>query len=81
MGQQINIMCDSISMPVMTYNLKNNIYGPASQIVTGHGFTGTIGASFYADKYLRERQIFEAWQKMAVEMRTHRVKLLKDYAR
>ena len=55
-------------------------HGPPSQIVTGHGFTGTIGASFYADKYLRERHFFEAWQKMAVGMRDHRVGYLKDYA-
>ena len=82
MGQQINIMCDSISMPAhdlqseehVTYDL------PPSQIVTGHGFTGTIGASFYADKFLRERHFFELWQKMAVDMRTHRVGYLKDYA-
>ena len=56
------------------------MYGPPSQIVTGHGFTGTIGASFYADKYLRQRHFFESWQKMAVNMKTHRVGYLKDYA-
>ena len=78
MGQQINIMCDSISMPAHDLQSEEHVtYVPPSQIVTGHGFTGTIGASFYADKFLRERHFFEAWQKMAVDMRTHRVKLLK----
>ena len=81
MGQQINIMCDSISMPAHDLQSEEHItYGPPSQIVTGHGFTGTIGASFYADKFLRERHFFEMWQKMAVNMRTHRVGYLKDYA-
>ena len=80
-GSQVNIMCDSISMPAHDLQSEEHVtYGPPSQIVTGHGFTGTIGASFYADKYLRERHFFEAWQKMAVGMRDHRVGYLKDYA-
>ena len=80
-GSQVNIMCDSISMPAHDLQSEEHVtYGPPSQIVTGHGFTGTIGASFYADKYLRERHFFESWQKMAVDMKTHRVGYLKDYA-
>ena len=80
-GSQVNIMCDSISMPAHDLQSEEHVtYGPPSQIVTGHGFTGTIGASFYADKYLRERHFFESWQKMAVNMKTHRVGYLKDYA-
>ena len=80
-GSQVNIMCDSVSMPAHDLQSEEHVtYGPPSQIVTGHGFTGTIGASFYADKYLRERHFFEMWQKMAVNMKTHRVGYLKDYA-
>ena len=80
-GSQVNIMCDSISMPAHDLQSEEHVtYGPPSQIVTGHGFTGTIGASFYADKYLRERHFFESWQKMAVNMKTHRIGYLKDYA-
>ena len=78
---QINMHCDSVSMPAHDLQSEEHVtYGPPSQIVTGHGFTGTIGASFYADKYLRERHFFEIWQKMAVNMKTHRVGYLKDYA-
>jgi hypothetical protein len=80
-GSQVNIMCDSISMPAHDLQSEEHVtYGPPSQIVTCHGFTGTISASFYADKYLRERHFFESWQKMAVDMKTHRVGYLKDYA-
>ena len=81
MGSQVNMNCDSVSMPAHDLQSEEHIqHGIPSQIVTGHGFTGTIGASFYADKYLRERHFFEAWQKMAVGMRDHRVGYLKDYA-
>jgi hypothetical protein len=81
MGSQVNMNCDSISMPAHDLQSEEHIqHGIPSQIVTGHGFTGTIGASFYADKYLRERHFFESWQKMAVGMRDHRVGYLKDYA-
>jgi hypothetical protein len=80
-GSQVNMHCDTISMPAHDLQSEEHLqYGVPSQIVTGHGFTGTIGASFYADKYLRERHFFEAWQKMAVGMRDHRVGYLKDYA-
>ena len=81
MGSQVNMHCDSISMPAHDLQSEEHLqYGVPSQIVTGHGFTGTIGASFYADKYLRERHFFEAWQKMAVGMRDHRVGYINDYA-
>ena len=81
MGSQVNMNCDSISMPAHDLQSEEHTqYGIPSQIVTGHGFTGTIGASFYADKYLRERHFFEAWQKIAVGMKDHRVGYLKDYA-
>ena len=80
-GSQVNMHCDSISMPAHDLQSEEHLqYGIPSQIVTGHGFTGTIGASFYADKYLRERHFFEAWQKIAVGMKDHRVGYLKDYA-
>ena len=47
-------------------------------MVTGHGFAGNIVATFYADKYLRERQFFEIWQKMAVN-NTHKANYYDDY--
>ena len=80
MGSQVNMHCDSISMPAHDLQSEEHLqYGIPSQIVTGHGFTGTIGASFYADKYLRERHFFEAWQKMAVDMVTHKANYYDNY--
>ena len=66
-GSQINLHCDSITMP--SHDLQTTeitTYGPPRQMVTGHGFTGTIAASFYADKFMRERSYFELWQKAAM---------------
>ena len=79
-GPQINLHCDSITMP--GHDLQSQTidhYGPSREIVTGHGFTGTINATFYADKFLRERHFFELWQKMAVNMINHKVGYYNDY--
>jgi len=80
MGSQVNIHCESIVMP--GHDLQADTidhYGPPREMVTGHGFTGTITASFYADKFLRERQFMELWQKMAVNMTNHKVGYYNDY--
>ena len=81
LGRQINIHCDSISMPGHDLQAQTVQYGsaPARDIVTSHAFAGNISASFYADKYLRERHFFELWQKMAVNMVTHKANYYDDY--
>ena len=80
MSQQINLHCDSITMPgndLTTTELKT--FGPGRQIVSGHGYSGTINASFYADTFLRERHFFEMWQKACVDNITHKVGYYNDY--
>ena len=80
LGQQVNVHCESISMPA--HDLQSETvdhFGPPRQMVSGHGFTGTIGATFYGDKYLRERHFFEMWQKMAVGMVNHKAGYYDDY--
>ena len=76
MGTQMNIHCDSVSMPGKDLVTQKKQYGnePEVDMVVGHQYAGTINASFYADKYLRERQFFEAWQKMCVGEHTHKAK-------
>jgi hypothetical protein len=81
LGRQINIHCDSISMPghdLQTVPIQHGS-APVRDIVTSHGFAGMITASFYADKYLRERHFFELWQKMAVNMINHKANYYDDY--
>jgi hypothetical protein len=48
-------------------------------MVTGHQFAGNIVATFYADKYLRERQFFEQWQKLAVNTISHKANYYNNY--
>ena len=81
MGQQVNLHCDSISMPGHDLQAQEVQHGssPARSIVQAHAFAGNINATFYADKYLRERHFFEAWQKMAVDMVTHKANYYDNY--
>ena len=80
-GRQVNIHCDSVQMPAKELETQDVQYGsePVRSMVQTHTYTGLIEASFYADKYLRERQFFEAWQKMAVGAHTHKANYYDDY--
>ena len=81
MGTQINIHCDSVSMPGKDLVTQKKQFGnePEVDMVTGHQYAGTINASFYADKYLRERHFFEAWQRMIVGEHTHKANYYDNY--
>ena len=80
-GRQVNINCDNITMPTKKMVVQEVQYGsePVRSMVQGHEFPGTIVASFYADKYMRERQFFEAWMKMCVGEHTHKANYYDDY--
>ena len=80
-GRQININCDSITMPPKKMTTQAIQYGsePVRDMVQTHEFPGIIQASFYADKYMRERQFFEAWQKMCVGEHTHKANYYDSY--
>ena len=80
-GRQVNIHCDSIVMPNKQVQAQEVQYGsePVRSMVQTHEFPVTIDATFYADKYLRERQFFEAWQKMCVGEHTHKANYYDSY--
>jgi len=80
-GRSVNINCDTISMPGKDLQTQEVQYGsePVRSMVQTHAYAGLIEASFYADKYMRERQFFEAWQKMCVGEHTHKAKYYDDY--
>ena len=80
-GRQINIHCESVTMPGVDLTTQEVQYGsePARNMVTGHQFAGNINATFYADKYLRERQFFELWQKLAVDTISHKANYYDNY--
>jgi len=80
-GRQVNIHCENVSMPGVTLDSQSIQRGsePARDQVVGHNYEGEIQATFYADKYLRERHFFEAWQKMAVSPVTHKANYYNSY--
>ena len=49
-GRQLNIMCDSVTMPGVDLTSQEVQYGsePVRNFVTGHQFSGNINATFYA---------------------------------
>ena len=80
-GRQVNIHCDSVSMPGRDLQSTPIKYGTDVErdMVTGHGFAGNIEATFYADKYMRERQFMEYWQNLAVDPISHTAGYYDDY--
>ena len=80
-GRQVNIHCDTVTMPGVDLQTQDIQYGsePTRNMVTSHGFAGNIVATFYADKYLRERQFFELWQKLAVNTISHKANYYDNY--
>ena len=80
MGRQMNIHCDSVNMPGHDMQtVKHQTFGPERVMAVGHGFEGTITASFYADLYLRERHYLEMWQRIVVNNLTHKAGYYDDY--
>jgi len=81
LGRQVMIHCDTVTFPGVDLQTQEIQYGsaPAFNQVTGHGFAGNIVATFYADKYLRERQFFEQWQKLAVNTISHKANYYNNY--
>ena len=81
-GRQLNLHCDSVSMPGHDLQTQSRQYGsePARDIVTSHAFEGMLTASFYLDTALHERRIYEVWQSLAVSKVTHKANYYDDYA-
>ena len=80
-GRQINLHCNSISLPGHDLQAQDVQHGsaPGRQMVQSHDYAGTIAATFYLDSHLRERHFFEMWQKMAVSKTTHKANYYDDY--
>ena len=79
-GRRVNAFCKAITMPDRTMATESVINGPGApyNIVTDHTYAD-ITATFYADKYLRERQYFELWQKSAFNDRTNNFEFYDNY--
>ena len=66
-GRRVRAFCSSISMPSREIVTKEVRHGNAPpRKIAYDQKTENISATFYADKFLRERSYFEVWQKSAV---------------
>jgi len=79
-GRRVNAFCKAITMPDRTMTTTPIINGPGAprHIVTDHTY-GDLQATFYADKYLRERQYFELWQKAAINNLSNNYEFYDNY--
>ena len=79
-GKRVNAFCRGITMPDRTMTTVEIATGPGPKrhFVTDHTY-GDLTATFYADKYLRERQYFELWQKSAFNSLTNNYELYDNY--
>ena len=79
-ARNISLMCDTIVMPghdLQTHSAKYGT-GIATEMVTGHGYEGTIEASFYCDVDMGIKSYFEAWQEQAISTTRNTVRYYKD---
>jgi len=78
---QINLFCSSIEMPGHDLQTQQQQHGsaPVRDMVQAHGFEGMINATFYLSEDLKERHFFEQWQRMAVNIESHKANFYDDY--
>ena len=79
-SRRVNAFCRSITMPDRTMTTSPIVTGPGAprHFVTDHTY-GELTATFYADKYLRERQYFELWQKSAFNSISNNYEFYDNY--
>ena len=77
--RRVQAFCSEISMPAREgaqKEIRHN--GPVRKFVYDHTY-GDITATFYTDKFMRERSFFEMWQKAAFSNTTHNMNYYDDY--
>ena len=80
LSRNVGMMCNKITMPERSVASKpHQIYGPKREMPYAYTFGDTIEATFYADKFLRQRAFFETWQKLIFDLNTHNIKYYDDY--
>ena len=80
-GKQIELFCNSVEMPGHDLQTQQQQHGsaPVRDMVTSHGFEGMISATFYLSEDLKERHFFEQWQRLAVNIESHKANFYDDY--
>jgi len=81
-SREISLLCDTIAMPghdLQTHPAKYGT-GLATEMANGHGYEGTIEATFYLDTNFETQSYFTLWQDAAIDKATNKVRYYKDYA-
>ena len=78
--RQTSIRCESIQFPGRNLDTApdTNIYGPTREIVQGYSFA-EINATFQMSSDLKEKRLFETWQKLAYNPETWSMGYYDDY--
>ena len=77
--RRVQAFCSAITMPsreAVQKEIRHN--GPTRKFVYNYT-TPEITATFYTDKFMRERTFFEIWQKAAFSTLTHNINYYNDY--
>ena len=77
--RRVQAFCSEIAMPAREgaqKEIRHN--GPVRKFVYDHAYSD-ITATFYTDKFMRERSFFEMWQKAAFSNSTHNMNYYDDY--
>ena len=77
--RRVQAFCSAITMPsreAVQKEIRHN--GPVRKFVYNYT-TPEITATFYTDKFMRERTFFEIWQKAAFSNLTHNINYYNDY--
>jgi len=76
----LRAFCYNIEMPSRNVDTRAfQTYGPKREIAYAYSFPGEVTASFYADKYLRQRTFFEMWQNSIMDQATHNMHFYDEY--
>jgi len=79
-ARNVGMMCNSITMPPRTVATEpHQIYGPKTEMPYAYTFGDAIEATFYGDKFLRQRAFFETWQKLIFNINTHNLNYYDEY--
>tara|TARA_E500000178_G_scaffold301602_1_gene310582 strand:+ start:597 stop:1541 length:945 start_codon:yes stop_codon:yes gene_type:complete len=78
--ENIQMMCNKITMPSRDVNTQPaRTYGPKREMPYAYSFSGEVEATFFGDKFLRQRLFWENWQKKIFNNETHDMKYYDEY--
>jgi len=78
--ENVDMMCNKVTLPNRDINTQPHImYGPKREMPYAYSFSSAVEMTFYGDKFLRQRQFFENWQKKIMNIQTHNISYYDNY--